>query len=204
MPRKPVLPADEQDVVVGDALDSLLSLTRDQAAAIAVQKSRIAWVGKAARAGTLEVLCLGRFDLANPDRPDLPWPAVMFVLSRPQLGVHPAVCAKVALYWAPEGDWEVSEDEPVETAAGDRRLLIDWSQFVGDPDGPPGLVNGDGDVAVRPGRPPVAPSAMKPRPRMPEPSPAAPPVSEPRPSSGDELRMLKLRVVERLLRWLEE
>ncbi len=220
MPRKPALPADEQDIVVGDALDSLLALTRDQAAAIAVQRCRVPWVAKAARAKTLEVVCLGRFDLANPERPDLPWPSVVFLLSRPKLGVHPAVCCSVALYWSPDGDWETSDREPVETPTGDRRLLIDWSQFAGDPDGPPGLVNGDGVVpeagpaalwsapseAVSRGRPPAAPSAPMRAPiaRTSEPGPSAGLRSEPRPSSSDELRLLKLRVVDRLLRWLEE
>ncbi len=195
-------------MVVGDALDALLELTRDQAARIAADRCPVRWVGPADRAGVLEALCLGRFDLVNPDRPDLPWPAVLFVFSRPKSGLHPAVCCKAALYMSPDGDWEVSADEPVETSTG-RRLLIDWSQYRGDRQGPPGLVNGDAMPEVRPSSR-SAPARVESRP-SPAGTPAGPsaaertspsPLPTARPSS--ELQMLKLRVVERLLKLLDE
>lgn len=201
------LPSDEHDVVVGDALDALLELTRDQAARIAADRCPVRWVRPADRAGVLEVLCLGRFDLVNPDRPDLPWPAVMFVFSRPAEGLHPAVCCKAALYWAPEGGWEVSADEPVETATG-RRLLIDWSQYRGDRDGPAGLVNGDKIEDVKPSRTASSPDTSRPETAR---KPAAPPAAA-RPSASplpaaprsSELLRLKLEIAARVLRLLEE
>jgi hypothetical protein len=112
-----------------------------------------------------------------------------------------------ALYWSPSAEeWEVSVRDGSE---------VDWSQFAGDLDGEPGLVNGDlarGGVrpSSRSGGPRVESVAAFPRtPGVLAAAAATPPSRPPTsPSSSNghqpELLRLRLEIASRVLRLLEE
>lgn len=203
MPKeRPAL--DDLDRLAVLALDNLLQLTRDQAVQIVGVLCRDeedpVWWGRALREQAADALCLGRFDIVNPDRADLPWPAVLIVLCRRALPGDPGRSAVAALYWSPSAEeWEVSVRDGSE---------VDWAQFAGDLDGEPGLVNGDlarGGVrpSSRSGGPRVESVAAPPRTPGVLAAAARPAPSPSNPQSSELLR-LRLEIAARVLRLLEE
>jgi len=140
----------------GIALDGL---PRDDALHLACMQcdhKRVPWVREAYMRKVLRAKCLGRFDLDNPQRIDLPWPATVFLVQGPS-AEHQAM---LMVYMAPSGAWEVVDEGPVQRGDGTRGIVVDPRRFRGNLDGLPGTVNGDD----------AGKSASTERPR-PEPSP---------------------------------
>lgn len=202
----------------GEALQLACSLCKDAATA---------WVSRAYRGGRLDAKCLGRFALVNPERPDLPWPAVVFLVASRTLGAELGQQAMLSLYLSPEGSWVCAVEPPTTLPDGTRRVVVAWEQYAGDAAGPPGVVNGDdasGTAPVSPATPsrpeltddePVDPPARVARrsgrnrpgtasdrkpPRRPRPPAAGLPASPPPPPAAQQ----RLELVLRLLRLLGE
>lgn len=178
MKRKPEV---EPDVVHRRAGQLLASMTRDDLlsqAVACVRSPSLSWVRRAHAAGRLRSHCCGLFELLNHDRPDLPWPGVLFLVGV-EAGPGSPACASLCVYLGPDERWTVVEEEPVAVPEGGRRLLVNWAQYAGDPLGPPGVINGDaaeGEAVVDVRR------------TDPQVSPAAPARGTPRPSRSSGSR----------------
>lgn len=173
------------DIVHRRAVQALRALARDEALGLACTRcdSRESeWVRRAFHKGELLDKCLGVFSLHNPERPDLPWPAVVFLV-RHARGPDQAM---LSLYLGPDEVWTVVDEYPLEVEGGERRMPIDWSRYAGDPKGPPGVVNGD-DAGLPAGAPPtvVPPEVRRTGPAS---VPVAAPPGTPRPPSSPRSR----------------
>lgn len=159
----------------GLALDGL---PRDDALHLACMNCdhrRVPWVREAYMRKVLRAKCLGRFDLDNPARLDLPWPATVFVAQGPL----PDQQVVLMVYMGPEGKWEVVDEGPVQRPDGTRGVWVDSRRYKGNLDGVPGTVNGDdagSPAPVIPARRVEAPAEVPAPLDMPEsPAPASAP-----------------------------
>lgn len=128
------------------AIAAVEKLTRDGALDLACSlcvDEQVRWIARACRGKYLDAKCLGRFWLANNDRPDLKWPAVVFAVASKTRGMLVSQQALLMLYYGPDAKWTVCVEEPVERDDGTRGLVVRWEQYLGDAKGPPGIVNGD-------------------------------------------------------------
>lgn len=168
MPTSTIAPEDVLHLA-HRALNKLTDpkLTREGALSAAVSvchKTRCAWVKDAFARGVLEARCLGRFDLENPLLPEVPWPAVMFAVRTMVKGLHGVEnkSCVLALHMSPQNpeDWLVTDSEVVRTTLDGGVVHVNGRPFCGNPEGPWGLLNGDGPVSLS--RPEPAPSADPP------------------------------------------
>lgn len=219
----------DMDLVYVRAGRVLAGLTREQAIRLACEgasRQTAAWVRQAFRKDNLRVRCLGRFNLANPERPDLPWPALAFAVATKN---PPHDRCVLTLYWSPVGEWAVDDHGEVQRPDGSRGVWVDPRQYAGDLNGPPGLLNGDdAGPKVSPERPDASPvqspqlplpyeptespppartrprAARKPRARKcieASPEKAPPPCTTPAPPSPSTME-LRVRMLEALARLL--
>lgn len=225
--KSPVVDPADMDHPHRRAGAELLRLERGQALQLACSLCKdpaTAWVSRAYRGGRLDVKCLGRFALVNPERPDLPWPAVVFLVASRTLGAELGQQAMLSLYLSPEGSWVCAVEPPTTLPDGSRRVVVAWEQYAGDAAGPPDVVNGDDAsgtapiVPVRPSRPesipaddePVDPPVRAAR-RSPRTRPGTPARRRPAPASPAPTAPAltppatqRLELVLRLLRLLGE
>lgn len=193
MPRREAVPAvdiTQLPFLRRKALEALGSITRAQALDIACLKcaeSESDWVTPLYRAGAIESLCLGRFDLENGYDPQLPWPAIMFLVrGRPGgPGSRMRSCAlAVHLSMEQAGVWVVSDGEPVTVSTEGGVLHINGRPFTGEPGGEAGVLNGDGGMVFRPSDPLPAPADQQ-----------APTHSNPAPARGQSRPRTSRRTV---------
>jgi hypothetical protein len=175
----------------GDAVENISREDALHLACTLCDAGTCGWVRKAhlAREGALVAKCFGRFDLHNPERPDLPWPAIVFGV-RQKSGPSQAL---LMLYYGIDPRhpnklcWQVNDEGPTDLPNGGRGIFVDVRRYTGNPKGPKGVVNGDdaGGPAVILGRPPSIPEPPPP-PLQPSETAASPQRSRSR--AGAEVR----------------
>jgi hypothetical protein len=127
----------ELELASQQSLEAITSLTREEAIAEAAYLCTLEWVRAARREGTLEVLVLGRFDLAG----EQPWPSLGLLVTRREdrrRGVR-AKAAMLFLYLDEAGQWAVNE----RLGPPNGVPSVPWTYYAGVLAGPPSTLNGE-------------------------------------------------------------
>lgn len=129
------MPALPLTIAVNRSLNRLAGMKRGDVCKLAADLADVPWVQESFwHAHDRDISVLGRFDLIGPDR-ITPWPSVIVkVRRRPRHSGQADRCALVAVYLNGDGAWECEVRESGNPP---------WSQWRGNQEGEPSVLNGD-------------------------------------------------------------